>query len=93
MRQGWLISPDGSLPYGPVNEAMHRQAERRLSGEVPDTVILLEHRPVFTAGRRSKPEELLWSAEEVATRDAEVCRSVIVQPSSIFGGVRSADFT
>jgi lipoyl(octanoyl) transferase len=53
---------------------MHRLAERRLSGEVPDTVILLEHRPVFTAGRRSKPEDLLWSAEEVVTRDAEVHR-------------------
>ena len=74
MRPGWLIRPDGSLPYGPVNEAMHRLAERRLSGEVPDTVILLEPRPVFTAGRRSRPEELLWSAEEVATRDAEVHR-------------------
>ena len=53
---------------------MHRLAERRLSDEVPDTVILLEHRPVFTAGRRSKPEELLWSPEELATRDAEVHR-------------------
>ena len=53
---------------------MHRLAERRLAGEIPDTVILLEHPPVFTAGRRAKPEELLWSAEEVAARDAEVHR-------------------
>jgi lipoyl(octanoyl) transferase len=53
---------------------MHRLAERRLTGEIPDTVILLEHAPVFTAGRRSKPDELLWSADEVATRDAEVHR-------------------
>jgi lipoyl(octanoyl) transferase len=74
MRSGWLIRPDGALPYGPVNEAMHRLADRRLAQEIPDTVILLEHTPVFTAGRRAKPEELLWSAKDVAMRDAEVHR-------------------
>ncbi len=74
MRPGWLIRPEGAVPYGPANEAMHRWAERRLADEIPDTVILLQHSPVFTAGRRAKPEELLWSAEEVAVRDAEVHR-------------------
>jgi lipoyl(octanoyl) transferase len=74
MRPGWLIHPEGAVPYGPANEAMHRLAERRLAGEVPDTIILLEHAPVFTAGRRAKPEELLWSDVDVAKRDAEVHR-------------------
>jgi lipoyl(octanoyl) transferase len=74
MRPGWLFRGEGAVPYGPANEAMHRLAERRLVGEIPDTVILLEHAPVFTAGRRSKPEELLWSPEDVATRDAEIHR-------------------
>lgn len=74
MRQGWLIRPEGAVPYGPANEAMHRLAERRLADEIPDTVVLLEHAPVFTAGRRAKPEELLWSPEDVATRHAEVHR-------------------
>ena len=72
MRPGWLIRPEGTVPYGPANEAMHRLAERRLAGEIPDTVVLLEHAPVFTAGRRAKPEELLWSPEVIADRDAEV---------------------
>jgi lipoyl(octanoyl) transferase len=74
MRPGWLIHPDGASPYGHVNEAMHRLAERRLADEIPDAVILLEHAPVFTAGRRAKPEELLWSPEDVAAHDAEVYR-------------------
>jgi lipoyl(octanoyl) transferase len=74
MGPGWLIRPEGAVPYGPANEAMHRLADRRLSGEIPDTIILLEHAPVFTAGRRAKPEELLWSPEDLATRDAEVHR-------------------
>jgi lipoyl(octanoyl) transferase len=73
-RSGWLIRPEGAVPYGPANEAMHRLAERRLAGDIPDTVILLEHPPVFTAGRRAKPEELLWSPEDVAARDAEIHR-------------------
>jgi lipoyl(octanoyl) transferase len=73
-REAHLIRPEGPVPYGPANEAMHLLAERRLAGEIPDTVILLEHPPVFTAGRRARPDELLWSPDEVAARGAEVHR-------------------
>jgi lipoyl(octanoyl) transferase len=74
MRPGWLVRPPGAVTYGPANEAMHSLAERRLADEIPDAVILLEHAPVFTAGRRAMPGELLWSPEDVATRGAEVHR-------------------
>ena len=70
----WLIEPRGPVPYGPANDAMHRLGERRLAGEVPDTIVLLEHEPVFTAGRRAKPDELLWSDEQLLERGAEVHR-------------------
>jgi lipoyl(octanoyl) transferase len=73
-REAALLRPDGPIPYGPANEEMHRLAERRLAGEIPDTVILLEHPPVFTAGRRARPDELLWSPGEVTARGAEVHR-------------------
>jgi lipoyl(octanoyl) transferase len=73
-REAVLIRPEGPVPYGPANETMHRLAERRLAGEIPDTVILLEHPPVFTAGRRARPDELLWSPDELAARGAEVHR-------------------
>jgi lipoyl(octanoyl) transferase len=73
-REALLIRPEGPVPYGPANEAMHLLAERRLAGEIPDTVILLEHPPVFTAGRRARPDELLWSPDELAARGAEVHR-------------------
>jgi lipoyl(octanoyl) transferase len=68
----WLICPDGPVPYSSANATMHQLAEQRLRGEIPDTVILLEHPPVFTAGRRAKPDELLWSPDEVSARGAEV---------------------
>ncbi len=71
-RATWLIEPEGLVPYGAANEAMHDIAERRLRDELPDTVILLEHPPVFTAGRRAKPEHLVWSEDEARSHGAEV---------------------
>ncbi len=71
-RPAWLVKPGGLVPFRVANEAMHALAERRLFGEIPDTLILLEHSSVFTAGRRAKPNELLWSEDEVAARGAEV---------------------
>lgn len=71
-RSTWLIEPDGLVAYDVANSAMHTLAERRLADQIPDTVILLEHPPVFTAGRRARPEHLVWSQEEAADRGAEV---------------------
>src|SRR4051794_31556924 len=33
-------------------------ASARAAGEVPDTLLLLEHPPVYTKGRRTTPDEL-----------------------------------
>jgi lipoyl(octanoyl) transferase len=70
----WLLEPPGLIPYAAANDAMHGLADRRLAGEIPDAVLLLEHPHVFTAGRRAKPDELLWSPEELAARGVEVHR-------------------
>ena len=73
-RRTWLFEPPGLVPYEPANEAMHDLARRRLAEETPDTLILLEHPPVFTAGRRAKPEHLVWSEREAVAQGAEVHR-------------------
>jgi lipoyl(octanoyl) transferase len=70
----WLITPTGPVPYDAANEAMHDLAARRLAGEIPDTVILLEHPPVFTAGRRAKDAELLWDEPKIEARGGLVRR-------------------
>ena len=70
----WVITPDQPVGYDIANERMHMLAERRLAGEIPDTLILLEHPPVFTAGRRAKAEHLVWTPAEAAARGAEVRR-------------------
>jgi lipoyl(octanoyl) transferase len=68
----WLVEPPGPVAYDAANDAMHDLAARRLVGEVPDTVVLLEHPPVFTAGRRARPEHLVWSEEEALAHGAQV---------------------
>src|SRR4029077_4265009 len=67
-RTAWLLRPRGPIPYDAANAAMHLLAERRLAGAIPDTLILLEHPPVFTAGRRAKHDELLWDPAAVQAR-------------------------
>jgi lipoyl(octanoyl) transferase len=47
----------GTMDY---EEAWARQRElheQRVAGEIPDTLLLLEHPPVYTAGRRTRPHE------------------------------------
>jgi lipoyl(octanoyl) transferase len=73
-RPAWLVRPEGVVPYDVANEAMHDLARRRLADEIPDTVIVLEHPPVFTAGRRAKDAELLWPEDEVEARGGLVRR-------------------
>ena len=73
-RPAWLLTPASPVHYDRANDAMHTLAERRLADEIPDTVILLEHPPVFTAGRRAKAEELLWTEPGVAARGGLVRR-------------------
>jgi lipoyl(octanoyl) transferase len=69
---GHLIRPDGLVPYGVAYDAMHELAGRRLRGEIPDTLILLEHPPVYTAGKRWKPEHLRWAQDAMEAAGAEL---------------------
>jgi lipoyl(octanoyl) transferase len=47
----------GPVPYVPAWELQRQLHEQRVADEIPDTVLLLEHAPVFTAGRRTAPSE------------------------------------
>jgi lipoyl(octanoyl) transferase len=67
-----LIRPDGLVPYRASYEAMHELAERRLRNEIPDTLILLEHPPVYTAGKRWQPEHLRWARDAIEAEGAEL---------------------
>jgi lipoyl(octanoyl) transferase len=67
-----LIRPTAPVPYSVAYAWMHELAERRARGEIVDTLILLEHPPVFTAGRRSDPSHILWAEHQIEAAGAEL---------------------
>ena len=48
----------GVVPYGEGVALQERLRARRQRGELPDTLLLLEHPPVYTRGRRTGPADL-----------------------------------
>jgi lipoyl(octanoyl) transferase len=44
-----------AVDYAETWELQRLVHERRVAGEIPDTCLLLEHRPVYTAGKRTSP--------------------------------------
>ena len=44
-----------AVPYPEAWDLQRLLHERRTSGEIPDTCLLLEHQPVYTAGKRTGP--------------------------------------
>jgi lipoyl(octanoyl) transferase len=47
----------GPVPYLPTSELQRQLHGQRVADEIPDTVLLLEHEAVFTAGRRTEAAE------------------------------------
>ena len=70
-REAWLLTP-GLIPYSSAYRAMHDLAAQRAANEVPDVLILLEHPPVYTAGRRTDPTHLLLVEPEIERLGAEI---------------------
>jgi lipoyl(octanoyl) transferase len=57
MDEVWCVRV-GQVPYDEAREAQKALERARHAGETPDVVLLLEHPPVYTKGRRSDPAEL-----------------------------------
>jgi lipoyl(octanoyl) transferase len=72
MRRARLIRPAGLVDYDEANAAMHELADARRQGRGEDALILLEHPPVYTAGRRWKPEHIVWTEDRIRTAGAEL---------------------
>ncbi len=62
-----LISIPDPLPYPEALAMQHALTEKRGRGEVPDTLLLLEHPPTITLGRRTDERDLRTS--EAALRE------------------------
>jgi lipoyl(octanoyl) transferase len=71
-RQELWVCQLGTVPYAHAVAIQEQLRDRRLAGELPDVLLLLEHPPVFTRGRRSQAGELLHDEAFYRRRGIEV---------------------
>jgi lipoyl(octanoyl) transferase len=64
----WL----GRIDYRSAWQLQHELVSARAAGDVPDTLLLLEHEPVLTLGRHADPANILATHEELGRRAIEV---------------------
>lgn len=69
MTQGGLLLELGEVPYGEAWELQRRLVARRRAGEIPDTLLLLSHRPCYTIGRSGSRQHVLRDDVEVVESD------------------------
>jgi lipoyl(octanoyl) transferase len=67
-----LVVHCGTVPYEEAREAQRQLEGRRQRGEISDVLLLLEHPPVYTRGRRSTPDELPMGVQWYEMQGIEV---------------------
>jgi lipoyl(octanoyl) transferase len=67
-----LVKRLGVVPYLEAWELQKELAGQRRRGEIPDVLLLLEHPPTYTRGRRSQPQELPMGVEWYEAQGIEV---------------------
>jgi lipoate-protein ligase B len=63
----------GTVPYGDGVRLQETLRERRQAGELPDLLLVLEHPPVYTKGRRTEPADLPMGEDWYRSQGIEVC--------------------
>lgn len=72
MGELWVVNL-GTVPYEDALELQRALARERISGTIPeDMLLLLEHPPVVTLGRSAKARNLISSAEFLASKGVEL---------------------
>jgi lipoyl(octanoyl) transferase len=62
----------GSIGYSAAYAWQRELHARRVAGQIPDLLVLLEHPSVITLGRRFRPQHLLAPVEQLRRRGIEV---------------------
>jgi lipoyl(octanoyl) transferase len=65
----------GLVPYREGLEIQERLRGRRRDGELPDTLLVLEHPPVYTKGKRARPGDLPMGEEWYRLQGIEICET------------------
>jgi lipoyl(octanoyl) transferase len=67
-----LVEQLGRVKYAQALALQHQRVAERKAGQIPDTLLLLEHPHVYTLGRNAKSGNLLVSRERLRALGAEV---------------------
>jgi lipoyl(octanoyl) transferase len=67
----WL----GRQPFAECLEQQLRAREAVIDGTGPETLFMVEHPPTVTLGRRGRREDVLWTDEQLAAAQVEVCET------------------
>ena len=70
-----LVCHLGQVEYTEATGLQERLRERVQDGDLGDTLVCLEHPPVYTLGRRSQPGELPLGEEHYRSRGIDVVRT------------------
>lgn len=62
----------GRVRYADGLALQERLVKERQAGAIPDTLLLLEHDPVFTLGRNARSENVLFPEDELRARGFDV---------------------
>ena len=65
----------GRRPYAPVFEMQEEMVRRRLADEIPDTLLLVEHDPVYTLGRGADSNNITASADQLRAIGIDVAQT------------------
>ena len=100
----WVARVPGQVPYLEAVEIQSRLRERRQAGEIPDSLLLLEHPPTYTKGRRSEKADLPMGEDWYWSQGIEVHETsrggrvtyhgpgqLVGYPIMALGGDRTAD--
>jgi lipoate-protein ligase B len=68
-----LVAQLGSIPYAEAFELQRSLRDRRAAGELEDLLLVLEHPPVYTRGKRTQPADLPMGDDWYRERGIEVC--------------------
>jgi lipoyl(octanoyl) transferase len=63
----------GTIPYRDGVELQETLRARRQAGELPDVLLVLEHPPVYTKGKRTEPGDLPMGEDWYRAQGIEVC--------------------
>lgn len=73
-KEAWILNLD-TIPYEEAFELQKRLVEMRSQGNINDTLILLEHPPVFTVTRKNTLKNILASPDELREKGIALCKT------------------